>query len=115
MSKRQTIEIQHTEGLSKDEIDNARIGYVRNGWKNVSYKMRPDLAGSGWKAYEWTGIAPAKRWVEDVIVGSYDPDESEILEVLADRGIKATKVLDFTTPVNLEDDAYVLHSVEVAL
>ncbi len=52
---RQTITIDHTAGMSRDEIATQKIRHEARGWTDVSYRMRPALAGKGWKAYQWTG------------------------------------------------------------
>ena len=60
MGNRQTIEIQHTEGLSSDEAITRKFFFESHGWTKVTHRPRPDLAGNGWKAYEWTGIRGKK-------------------------------------------------------
>lgn len=103
---RETIVIQHTAGLSADETQSLRAGFESEGWSGVLVKSRPDLAGSGWKAYEWSGIrkpAEPAETVELVNVTSRDPDHSEILEALDDDGIRNVKIDYFTEPYRFED------------
>lgn len=110
---RESIVIQHTKKLSAAETQSQRAHFESEGWSAVIVKQRPDLAGSGWKAYEWSGVKENRITLEGISVPSLDVNADELHAALAkDYELENFEILDWTAPVPNED-GYLIHTVTI--
>jgi hypothetical protein len=98
---RETIAIHHADDMSKDELDNLKLGYESKGWTKVQVLVT-ERAFS--KLFTVSGFRPEpSKSIDFVNVTSREPSKTELVEILEDHGIAGAKIDYWTEPYAFED------------